>query len=395
MLENRTVVVGVCGGIAAYKAAAVVSRLKKTGANVRVMMTEAAAKFVTPLTFETISQNAVASAMFDMKRTFEIEHISLAQAADAVIIVPATANIIGKAAAGIADDIVSATIMATKAPVIFAPAMNNNMYENPVVQKNIETLSNLGYSFVEPAYGQLACGTEGRGRLAEADDIVEAVVAKICYSQDFKGKKVLVTAGPTHEYIDAVRFISNPSSGKMGHSIAKAAVDRGANVTLITGRVAIAPPAGVRVIDVESAMQMYDAVMGEYAQMDVVIKAAAVSDFRPAARSSGKIKKSDVTSFELVQNPDILEELGAKVRNTVLVGFSMDTDDLLSNANEKLVRKNLDMIIANDLNEEGAGFESDTNVVTLLTRTGNESLPLMSKAKLAHVILDRVKELLI
>ena len=390
MLKDKVVVVGVCGGIAAYKVADLVSRLKKQGAHVHVIMTRSATSFVAPLTFQVLSQNYVVEDMFDRPYSWEIEHISLAQKADIFVIAPATANIIGKVAGGIADDMLSTTIMATRSPVIFAPAMNCNMFENPVVQKNITYLKSLGYMFVEPQVGRLACGDVGKGKMAENDDIIDKITASIAYKKDLKDLNVLVTAGPTQEPIDPVRFISNHSSGKMGYAIAKAAWYRGANVTLITGPTHLPVPKGIDVVYVTTAIEMYEAVMRYYEKASMIIKAAAVSDYRSCQVADNKIKKGTNLEIPLTQNPDILSALGSKVKNQVLIGFSMETEQLEKYAMQKLAGKNLDMIVANNLSEEGAGFAGDTNIVTLIDRKGNlEKLPKMSKEALAHQIVDK------
>lgn len=391
MLKGKTIVIGVCGGIAAYKAADLISKLKKLHANVHVIMTRSACEFVQPLTFQSLSQNYVVSDMFAEPRTWDIEHISLAKKGDLFVVIPATANIIGKVANGIADDMLSTTIMATKSPVMFAPAMNSNMYENPIVQSNIKRLMDLNYLFVEPASGRLACGDEGRGKLADVEDIVHAILLNIAYPKDLKGLNILVTAGPTQENIDPVRFITNHSSGKMGYAVARAALYRGANVTLVTGPSSIKPINGVKTIHVTSAQEMYEKVMDCYSHSSIIIKAAAVSDYRPLQASDSKLKKKeDTMKIELTKNPDILLELGKKISNQVLVGFSMETQNLEGYAREKLQKKNLDMIVANDLSEQGAGFKVDTNRVKIISKDGTvEDMPLMSKNDLAHIILDK------
>lgn len=395
MLEGKTVVIGVCGGIAAYKVCEIISKLKKLGANVRVCMTKAAQEFVTPVTFQSLSQNAVATELFQPVTSWDIQHISLAKDADVMLIAPATANIIGKISAGIADDIVTTTIMATKAKVIIAPAMNTNMYENPITTENIARLEKLGYVFVEPAGGRLACGDVGKGKLADVDDIIEEIVSQLMYEKDLAGKNVLVTAGPTIEKIDDVRYITNHSSGKMGYALARVAARRGANVTLISGKVCIDPPKKANTIYIESAKQMYDEVIKYSTGMDIIIKAAAVGDFHVKNQIEGKAKKDKITSIELEKNPDILQALGHD-KNFVLVGFSMETEDLSLNSAEKLKRKNADFIVANDLTCEGAGFGTDTNIVKIFHQNGEtEDLPLMSKEKLAGKILDRAAKLLV
>jgi phosphopantothenoylcysteine decarboxylase/phosphopantothenate--cysteine ligase len=391
VLKGKVIVIGVCGGIAAYKSADLVSRLKKLNAEVHVIMTRSACEFVNPLTFQSLSQNYVISDMFQEPRSWEIEHISLAQKADLFVIAPATANIIGKVANGIADDMLSTTIMATKSPVVFAPAMNCNMYENVIVQQNIERLKALNYIFVEPQIGRLACGDIGKGKLAEADDIVEMIVQTVGYQKDLKNMKLLVTAGPTREPIDPVRFITNYSSGKMGYAIARAAKYRGADVILVTGPTALKPIEGIQMVKVNTALEMYDAVMQHYESTSVIIKAAAVSDYRPLQVSQNKIKKehSDL-EIKVTKNPDILADLGKKVKNQVLIGFSMETQHLEEYAREKLIRKNLDLIVANDLSEPGAGFAVDTNIVKMIDRNGNvENISIMTKDQLAHIILDK------
>lgn len=389
-LNNVKIAVGVTGCIAAYKACEIVSRLKKLGADVTVVMTKSATEFVAPLTFGTLSQNKVIYDMFEMPDYSKVEHISLASEADVFLICPATANIIGKVASGIADDFLSTTIMATKAPVAFAPAMNSNMYENPIVQSNISKLKGYGYHFIEPDEGFLACGTSGKGRLPEYDKIISKVESIAYKNKDLKGKKVLVSAGPTQEKIDPVRFLSNHSTGKMGYSIAKAAVLRGADVTLVTGKVSIDPPFGAKVIKIESAEDMYKKVCEEFDSSDIVIKAAAVADYRPSVTYDQKVKKGGDMEIKLTQNPDILKELGRRKKNQVLVGFCMETEDLTENAKKKLNEKNLDFIVANNLFTEGAGFAGDTNVVTIIEK-GGEITPysIMEKDEVAHLILDK------
>lgn len=396
MLKGKNIVVCVTGGIAAFKAVGAVSGLVKHGANVDVIMTKHAQEFVTPLSFRSITKTPVITDMFDEPQTMEIAHISLAQKADAFVVAPATANIIGKIACGIADDMVSTTIMATKAPVIIVPAMNTNMYENPIVQENIQKLKSLGYVFMEPDSGLLACGTEGRGRLPEPEKIVERVILEIARPKDLKGLKVLVTAGPTREAIDPVRYISNGSSGKMGYAAAKMAALRGAEVTLVSGPVNLEPPMGAELVSVVSAENMYDAVIKESSSFDIIVKAAAVGDFRPAEAASDKIKKENATGeVKLAKNRDILAELGRiKPDNQVLVGFCMETRELISSAERKLKAKNLDMIAANNICDAGAGFGTDTNIVTLLFADGHEREELSgTKEEIADVILSEAKRI--
>ena len=391
-LNGVNIAVGITGGIAVYKAAEVVSALKKLGADVHVVMTRSACEFVSPLTFGTLSQNKVITDMFEMPDYSHVEHISLAQAADLFLICPATANIIGKVASGIADDFLSTTIMAAKCPVIFVPAMNNNMYENPIVASNIQKLKTFGYRFMEPAEGLLACGTSGKGRLPEVRKIVETAEAAAFPNKDLSGKRVLVTAGPTVEPIDPVRYITNHSSGKMGYSIAKAAYLRGAEVTLISGPVSIEPYTGVNVVPIITAREMNDAVEHEFENCDYLIMAAAVADYRPAHVQNDKIKKGGELSIELEQNPDILMNVAKNKGHRVVAGFCMETRDLLESAANKLKKKNLDFIVANNLKTDGAGFGVDTNVVTVLDEKGAVGYDIMSKDEIAHVILDKCSQ---
>ncbi|MDY5973170.1 MAG: bifunctional phosphopantothenoylcysteine decarboxylase/phosphopantothenate--cysteine ligase CoaBC [Butyricicoccus sp.] len=391
-LEGKNVVLCVTGGIAAYKAADLTSRLRKKGASVYIIMTESATHFITPLTLEVLSGNRVVTDMFDRAFTWEVEHISLAKRADVFVIAPATANIIGKAAHGIADDMVSTTLMATRAPIVMAPAMNTNMYENPVVQQNMELLRERGVCFAAPVSGHLACGDTGSGKLADPADIVR-VIEDALTPKDLSGLSVLVTAGPTREAMDPVRFLSNHSTGKMGYAIAERARARGARVTLVSGPVALTPPEGVEVVPITSALDMYDAVLSRLPRLDWVIKAAAVGDYRPATCADDKLKKKqDDMSVALVRNPDILKEIGARKNDHQTVcGFSMETRDLINNSRAKLEGKNCDMLVANNLRTAGAGFAHDTNVATLLYRDGSaESLDLMAKDSLADIVLDRM-----
>ena len=393
MLKDKVVVLGVTGGIAAYKGVELLRLLTKAGATVHVIMTRSATEFVTPLTFQTLSMNPVHTELFNLISEQEIGHISLADRADLFIIAPATANVIGKLANGIADDMLTTTVMATKAPVLIAPAMNVNMYQNPIYRENEERLRTHGYLFVEPVRGMLACGWEGEGKLQDPAAIFEAAMA-VLTPNDLAGESVLVTAGPTREELDPVRFISNYSSGKMGYAIARAASRRGARVTLVTGPTCLDAPWGVEIVPITSALEMREAVLERYASSSVVIKAAAVADYRPARRAVDKIKKTDQPeTVELVRNPDILAELGANKVGQFLVGFAAETESLLKNAAKKLNGKNLDLIVANDVGQTGAGFNVDTNIVRLLFRDGRvEELPLMEKDDVANVILDRVVE---
>ena len=393
-MNNKCVVLGVTGGIAVYKALDISSMLRKAGIEVRVIMTKSATKFVSPLTFQAISQNLVTTDMFDEPKAWEIQHISLAQKADVMLIAPATANIIGKVANGIADDMLSTTIMATKAKVIFAPAMNTNMYENPIVTQNINKLKELGYGFIEPVAGRLACGDEGKGKLEAPENIVERVMTEIYDKKDLVNKKVLVTAGPTISRIDPVRYITNNSSGRMGYEIAKEARDRGATVVLVSGPTKLNKPIGVQVIDINTNEEMYNQVSSLYDQCDIVIKAAAVADYKPLEYSEQKIKKgTDELEVKFSKDRDILMSLGQKKKDQILVGFAAESQNLLENARNKLVKKNLDYIVANDITEASTGFASNDNRVTIISKSGEEtSLETMSKRKVAEKIFDIILE---
>jgi len=396
LLKGKSVVVGVCGGIAAYKVVDVVSRLKKHGAEVDVIMTAHAEKFVTPLTFRSLTHKPVITDMFEDPEQWDIRHISLAQKADLFVIAPATANIIGKLAAGIADDMLSTTVMATKARVLIVPAMNYNMYANPIVQQNIERLRAMGYMFMEPDTGMMSAeGLSGKGRLPEPAVIVETVLGILKTDRDFEGLKVLVTAGPTREPIDPVRYITNHSSGKMGYAVAKAAADRGAEVLLISGPVSLEKPAEVDFIAVNSAAEMFATVMRNYEDFDICVMVAAVADYRSAEVSDIKIKKKDDNmTLQLEKNTDISKELGKVKGSRILVGFCAETNDLLENARKKIEAKNLDMIVANDVTIEGAGFGTDTNIIKIVKKDGSViELPLMSKLSAAHRIMDEIATL--
>lgn len=394
MLQGKVVVVGVTGGIAAYKAVEIVSRLVKKGCDVHVIETTSAQKFVAPLTFRTLSGNPVVTGMFDEPQTWNVQHISLAEKADLITVVPATANIIGKLANGVADDMLSTTIMAATCPVLLAPAMNVNMYQNPIVQNNIDRLKEYGYSLVEPGIGRLACGVEGKGRLQDIDIIEQAITELLLSKQDFTGKSILVTAGPTREAIDPVRFLSNRSTGKMGYDIATAAQSRGAKVILVSGPTCLPDPPGVEVVRVTSAVEMRDAVVERYGQIDIVVKTAAVADYRPREIASQKIKKkADKLVIELERNPDILWELGQKKQHQVLVGFAAETHDVFEYAKGKLANKNLDMVVANNVTVQGAGFGGSTNIVTIITAEGEVTeLPQLTKLETSHAILDKIKQ---
>ena len=397
MLKDKTVVIGVSGGIAVYKTLDVISRLRKLGINVNVIMTKSATEFVTPLSFQSLSQNYVVCDMFEDPKTWDVEHISLAKRADVFLIAPATANVIGKMANGIADDMLTTTVMATKANVLIAPAINTNMFENPIVQRNITTLKELGYNFVEPESGRLACGDTGKGKLASPETIVEEVVKLLSKEQDLKGKSIVVTAGPTVESIDPMRYITNRSTGKMGYSIAKEAIERGADVTLITGPTNLTPPQNLKkLIKIESANEMYEAVLESLSENDVVIKSAAVADYKPKHYSNKKIKKSEDDLFiELDRNRDIAQDIGKIKEDKILVGFAAETNNLIENASVKIKKKNLDFIVANDLTKEGAGFGVDTNIVKIIDKEGNiTEYPKMKKEEVANVILDKIKLLL-
>ncbi|MFA5700840.1 MAG: bifunctional phosphopantothenoylcysteine decarboxylase/phosphopantothenate--cysteine ligase CoaBC [Desulfuromonas sp.] len=391
-LKGKHIVLGVCGGIAAYKAVELLRLLTKAGANVSVVMTQNACEFVTPLTFQTLSNNPVHTHMFDLYQEKEIGHISLADKADLCVIVPATANIIGKLSAGIADDLLSTTLMATKAPVVLAPSMNVNMYESAAVQHNLQVLSQRGFHLIEPDVGALACGWEGKGKLPAPEHIL-AWIKRIVTPADLAGQRILITAGPTREELDPIRYLTNYSSGKMGYAIARAAWQRGAEVVLVSGPTALEAPVGVRRIVVKSALDMHAAVMQELPWAMVVIKAAAVADYRPCSAAHQKIKKKTAAlSIELELNPDILAEIGAQKTAQVVIGFAAETHDLLRHAQDKLKRKNLDMVVANDITASGAGFDVETNVVKLLHADGSvEDLPQQSKDAVAHALLDRIR----
>ena len=394
IMNNKKVLLGVSGGIAVYKALDVISRLKKKGIEVKVIMTKSSTEFVTPLSFQSLSENPVVIDMFDEPKAWEIQHISLAKWADLVVVVPATANIIGKVANGIADDILSTTIMATKAEVIFCPARNTNMYENKIVQKNMATLKDLGYGFINPASGRLACGDIGRGKLENTEIIAEKIIKKLSSkSRDFEGKNVLVTAGPTIVPIDPVRYLTNRSTGKMGYEIAKEARDRGANVTLISGPTSLDIPTGVNFIKVNTNEEMLNAVLDNFNDSNIVVKSAAVADFNVKEYSKEKIKKTDSNLvIELERDKDILETLGKQKTNQIIVGFAAESSNVIENAKAKLKRKNIDYIVANDITSNDTGFASDDNKVTIISSLGDViSLDKMSKREVAKNIFDMIK----
>jgi len=385
------VIIGVTGGIACYKAVELVRLLVKDSLAVQVIMTRAAMEFVTPLTFQTLSGKPVATESFNLTQESEIGHINLADSADLFVIAPATANVIGKIAAGIADDLLTTVLMATQAPVLIAPAMNIHMYENPILQENIRKLRRIGYHFMEPAEGYLACGYEGKGRLPEPEKILEEI-RSLLRKKDLLGERFLITAGPSREPLDPVRYISNRSSGKMGYALARAAVRRGAGVVLVSGPSAIEPPSAVRLIPVNTAAEMRRAVLEQFPECTAVIMAAAVADYRPVDASSKKLKRGKAPlDIRLEPNPDILRELGRRKNGKLLVGFAAETEELIANATRKLHEKNLDLIVANDVTQAGGGFDGDTNIATIVDRSGaSDSLSLMTKDELADRIYDHL-----
>lgn len=395
-MKKKTVVLGVTGGIACYKSAALASKLTQRGYNVEVVLTKNATEFIGPHTFESLTHNRAMVDTFDRNFQSHVEHVALADKADLLIVAPATANIIAKAAHGIADDMLSTTILACDCVKLIAPAMNTRMYDNPVTQDNLNILRRYGWEVIEPASGHLACGAVGRGKMPEPEDLLEAVDQAIAYEKDLKGLHILVTAGPTQEALDPVRYLTNHSSGRMGYAIAKAAARRGAEVTLVSGPTALKKPPYVETVGVVTAREMFEAVTSCSEGQDVIIKAAAVADYRPARTAGGKIKKGagEGLSLELLRTDDILAYLGEhKVPGQILCGFSMETENLVENSRKKLIKKNLDIVAANSLRQEGAGFGVDTNVLTLITREGEEELPMLTKDEAAHRLLDRVAEL--
>lgn len=396
MLNGKTVLLGVTGGIAAYKAAALASALVKLHAAVEVVMSENATKFITPLTFEQLTGRRTMVDTFDRNFSHQVEHISLAQRTDLVIIAPATANVCAKLAHGLADDMLTTTVLACRCPKLIAPAMNTNMYENPVTQDNLEILRRYGWEVIEPFSGRLACGATGKGKLPEPEDLVQYILRHIALPHDLEGRQVLVTAGPTREALDPVRFLTNHSSGKMGYALAKMAMLRGAEVTLISGPTSLTPPPFVTVIPVSSAQEMYEAVAAAAPKADLIFKAAAVADYTPDSYSNEKMKKKDgELSIPLRRTQDILKYLGEhRQAGQVICGFSMETQNMVENSREKLSKKGVDMICANNLKQDGAGFGVDTNIITLITRNDTVELPLLSKTDVANAILDQALRLM-
>ncbi len=394
MLQGKTVLLGVTGGIACFKAAALASMLKKQHADVQVVMTKNATEFVTPLTFEQLTGNRALVDTFDRNFQYNVAHIALADRADYVLIAPATANVIAKLAHGLADDMLTTTVLACTCPKALAPAMNTNMYENPVTKDNLAILRRYGWEIVDPASGHLACGAVGKGRLPEPEDLVEVCLHALAHEKDMAGKRLLVTAGPTQEALDPVRYLTNHSSGRMGYSIAKAAARRGAQVTLVSGPTALKKPAYVETVDVVSAQDMYEAVTSRAKDMDIIVKAAAVADYRPATLADNKIKKQDGDmAIPLARTKDILGALGENKRpGQFLCGFSMETENMVENSKKKLEKKHLDLIAANNVKVAGAGFGVDTNILTLITHDGMTELPLMSKDAAADALLDAILE---
>ncbi len=392
MLKGKTVLLGVTGSIAAYKIAYLASALKKLHAEVHVLMTKNATNFITPITFESLTGTKCLVDTFDRNFQFQVEHISIAKKADVAMIAPASANVIGKLAHGIADDMLTTTLMACKCKKFISPAMNTNMFENPILQDNLKTLEHYGYEVIQPASGYLACGDTGAGKMPEPETLLSYILREIAKEKDLKGKKVLVTAGPTQEAIDPVRYITNHSSGKMGYALAKAAMLRGAEVTLVSGPCSITPPPFVKVVPVVTAKDMFDAVTSVSAEQDIIIKAAAVADYRPLKVFDEKVKKKDEEmSIALEKTDDILNYLGEhRTKEQFLCGFSMETQNMLGNSRAKLGKKHLDMVAANNLKVEGAGFQGDTNVLTLITQDEDVSLQLMSKEDAANIILDKI-----
>ncbi len=395
MLQGKTILLGISGSIAAYKTASLTSALKKLHADVHVLMTTNATNFIHPITFESLTGNKCLVDTFDRNFQFQVEHIAIAKRADMVLIAPASANVIGKLAHGIADDMLTTTVMACRCPVFLSPAMNTRMYENPIVQNNIRILRGYGYTIIEPETGYLACKDTGVGKMPQPEVLLEYIVQELAFEKDLEGKKILITAGPTQEAIDPVRYITNHSSGKMGYALAKRACMRGGQVTLVTGQTSLLPPPFVKTVQVTTAREMFEAVTAVSDEQDILIKAAAVADYRPATVSDRKMKKKEDRLFiELERTDDILQYLGDhKKKGQLLCGFAMETENLISNSRAKLKKKNLDMIAANNLKVEGAGFQTDTNVLTLITQNEEVSLEKMDKEDAAGIILDKLLSL--
>lgn len=394
MLQNKHIVLAITGSIAAYKIASLASMLKKLHAEITVLMTQNATNFINPITFETLTGSKCLVDTFDRNFQYSVEHVAIAKSADVVLVAPATANVIGKLANGLADDMLTTTVMACKCKKLISPAMNTNMFENPIVQDNIAKCKRFGMEIIDPAVGYLACGDTGAGKMPEPEILLEYILKEVLYEKDMTGQKVLVTAGPTREPIDPVRYITNHSTGKMGYAIAKHCMQRGAEVTLVTGKTELAKPMFMNVIEIETALEMFEAMKSCYEEQDIIIKSAAVADYRPANVAVEKIKKKDGDMcIPLERTTDILGFLGQnKKPGQFLCGFSMETENMLENSKEKLIRKNLDMIVANNLKQQGAGFGTDTNIVTLITKEGYQELPIMSKDEVAKELIDTIQK---
>lgn len=394
MLQNKHIVLAITGSIAAYKIASLASMLKKLHAEITVLMTQNATNFINPITFETLTGSKCLVDTFDRNFQYSVEHVAIAKSADVVLVAPATANVIGKLANGLADDMLTTTVMACKCKKLISPAMNTNMFENPIVQDNIAKCKRFGMEIIDPAVGYLACGDTGAGKMPEPEILLEYILKEVLYEKDMTGQKVLVTAGPTREPIDPVRYITNHSTGKMGYAIAKHCMQRGAEVTLVTGKTELAKPMFMNVIEIETALEMFEAIKSCYEEQDIIIKSAAVADYRPADVAVEKIKKKDGDMcIPLERTTDILGFLGQnKKPDQFLCGFSMETENMLENSKEKLIRKNLDMIVANNLKQQGAGFGTDTNIVTLITKEGYQELPIMSKDEVAKELIDTIQK---
>ena len=394
MLQNKHIVLAITGSIAAYKIASLASMLKKLHAEITVFMTQNATNFINPITFETLTGSKCLVDTFDRNFQYSVEHVAIAKSADVVLVAPATANVIGKLANGLADDMLTTTVMACKCKKLISPAMNTNMFENPIVQDNIAKCKRFGMEIIDPAVGYLACGDTGAGKMPEPEVLLEYILREVLFEKDMTGQKVLVSAGPTREPIDPVRYITNHSTGKMGYAIAKHCMQRGAEVTLVTGKTELAKPMFMNVIEIETAQEMFEAMKSCYEEQDIIIKSAAVADYRPANVAVEKIKKKDGDMcIPLERTTDILGYLGQnKKPGQFLCGFSMETENMLENSKEKLIRKNLDMIVANNLKQQGAGFGTDTNIVTLITKEGYQELPIMSKDEVAKELIDTIQK---